>query len=138
MFITATVEGAFSQPDPKGPNITQSTERAPQMRFTLLRREAPLDGELLGSEGKYGEMQAPEPTCARGCMAWSATFAVPLTDYGRQEQRWTVYVEEVDRLRPASYADEPRYETRSDDYFTESGPRFTARLPLESLEVVKG
>ncbi|MDX1124783.1 hypothetical protein GOL24_10755 [Sinorhizobium medicae] len=138
VFITATVEGAFSQPDPKGPNISQSTERAPQMRFTLLRREAPLDGELLGSEEKYGEMQTPIPTCVSGCTAWNAAFVVPLSDYGRRNEHWTIYVEEVDRLRPASYADEPRYETLSDDYFTDTGPRFTARLPLENLDLLEG
>ncbi|RWP58626.1 hypothetical protein [Mesorhizobium sp.] len=138
VLITATVEGAFSQPDPKGSNTNESTERAPVMRLALLRREAPLEGELLGSEVKFGAEQSPYATCSSECMAWSATFVVPLVDYGRKGERWTVYAEEVDRLRPASYIDEPRYGTRSDNAFAETGPRFTARLPLESLEVVKG
>ncbi|ARP64331.1 hypothetical protein A9K65_013780 [Mesorhizobium sp. WSM1497] len=138
VFITATVEGAFSQPDPKGQNTDKSTERAPLMRLALLRRQAPLSGELLGSEVRFGEEQTPTPTCSGACMSWTAPFVVPLADYGQKGEAWTVYAEEVDRLRPARYGDEPRYQTRLDDAFAETGPRFTARLPLESLEVVKG
>jgi hypothetical protein len=71
-------------------------------------------------------------------MTWSTSFEVPRAEYGRKDEHWTVYVEEADRLRPATYVDEPRYETRSDDNFASTGPRFTARLSLQNLEVVKG
>lgn len=137
IVVTATVRGAFSQPAPKGANITQSTEGFPQMEFVLLRREAPQDGELLGPEGKYCEAQILAPSCSNGCMSWEASFTVPSADYGLKDERWTVYVEEADRMRPASYADEPRYQTRKDASFAATGPRFAARLPLEKLEVIK-
>jgi len=47
-----------------------------------------------------------------------------------------VCVEEADRLRPGSYADEPRYQTKKDTNFANTGPRFVARLPLDNLKVM--
>ena len=46
---------------------------------------------------------------------------------------WSVYVEEVDQLRPATYVDEPRFGTAGDDTFSDTGPRFAARLELGEL-----
>lgn len=49
---------------------------------------------------------------------------------------WSVFVEEVERLRPATYPDEPRYGSRDDKLFAETGPRFAARLQLKDLKPV--
>jgi hypothetical protein len=38
-------------------------------------------------------------------------------------------------LRPATYPDEPRYETLKDQSFVDTGPRFVARLTLDNLSI---
>jgi hypothetical protein len=134
VIIDATVEGAFSEPDPKAGNIWESTERAPQMHITLLRRWAAQDGERFGPETVYQATQIVVPKCAQKCMTWSASFVVDRSHFGKKDEQWSIFVEEVDRLRPASYADEPHYETKKDNNFVDTGPRFAARLPLHHLK----
>jgi hypothetical protein len=134
VIIKAVAEGAFSQPGPLSPNPKISPEQAPQMHFRLLRRRRPQDNEPVGPEAVYGHPQTQEPRCGPDCMTWTAAFDAK-KDFTGVGDQWSVFVEEVDRLRPASYPDEPRYETRQDTYFVDTGPRFAARLLLNNLEV---
>ena len=135
VLIEAEVQGLSSQPDPAGANIALSTERAPRIYVSLLRRWASQDGDQLGPEAVYRTQVLPQ-NCGANCMTWSASFEVLQADYGLKGESWSIFVEEVDRLRPARYADEPRYETRSDDNFADTGPRFTARLSLDRLKLM--
>ncbi|MBR1300654.1 hypothetical protein [Bradyrhizobium sp. AUGA SZCCT0042] len=131
--IRATVEGRASQPNPA--TSKDSTERAPQMHVSLLRRWAPQDGAPLGPETTFDRIQVVEPQCGTNCTMWSTSFVVSAQDYGKPGDSWSIFVEEVDRLRPATYPDEPRYRTHEDDNFTDTGPRFAARLSLDHLHV---
>lgn len=131
--VTVTVEGSFSQPASPGPNQEVPPEQAPRMHVTLLRRRAAQDGEAFGPEQPYGDPVVVEPHCGVGCMTWSTSFSVDAPDYRAEQEHWSIFVEEMDRFRPATYADEPRYETRKDSNFANTGPRFTARLPLDNL-----
>ncbi|MBV8754571.1 MAG: hypothetical protein JO328_17055 [Hyphomicrobiales bacterium] len=135
VIIEAVAEGAFSQPGSLSPNPKTSPEQAPQMHFSLLRRQRPQDGEPLGPETICGDPQVQDPHCGSDCMTWSASFDIAKKDFSGDGEQWSVFVEEVDRFRPGTYSDEPRYETRKDTYFVDTGPRFTARLLLDNLKV---
>lgn len=132
-IVTVTVEGSFSQPANPGRNGEISSEQTPRMHVTLLRRRAAQDGELFGPEQSYGDTVIVEPRCGVGCMTWTTSFPIDAADYRAEQEHWSIFVEEVERFRPATYADEPRYETRKDSNFVDTGPRFTARLLLDNL-----
>ncbi|MFO1100738.1 MAG: hypothetical protein U1E81_21395 [Xanthobacteraceae bacterium] len=131
VVVTAVVEGAFS--GPSGPSSSTSPEQAPQMHFTLLRRQASDDDHLPGAEMGYLAPEVISPSCGDGCITWSAVFKIDQEIYDHATDRLSIFVEEFDRLRPASYPDEPRYDTRRDTNFVDTGPRFTARLMLDNL-----
>jgi hypothetical protein len=135
VLIDAEVQGLSSQPDPGGADSRRSTERAPRISIKLLRRWAAQDGDQLGPEAVC-QTQALPQACGSNCAAWNASFEIPQAEYGRKGESWSIFVEEVDRMRPAQYADEPRYETHSDDNFADTGPRFTARLALDRLKLI--
>lgn len=132
--IEATIEGLASSPAVAWPQ-KNPTERPPRLLVSLLRRWKPEDGQKLGPETVHEEITVMEPQCGADCMRWSASFTVPVQDYERPGDNWSIFVEEVERLRPARYNDEPRYKTIEDDHFAESGPKFTARLSLDNLHV---
>jgi hypothetical protein len=64
---------------------------------------------------------------------WQANFTPSSADLTKPGTQWSVYVEEVERLRPGRYADEPRPGTDDDTAFIETGPRFAARVALDAL-----
>jgi hypothetical protein len=134
-IITVVVEGAFSQPLNANSDAAISPEQAPQMHLTLLRRRAPQDGEQHGPERPHGDTVIIEPHCGDKCITWSTSFSVDTAIYETAKDLWSVFIEEVDRFRPATYADEPRYETTQDSNFVDTGPRFEARLLLANLEI---
>ncbi|MEY9607015.1 hypothetical protein ABIF74_011768 [Bradyrhizobium japonicum] len=129
--ITAEVEGIAPTTGYNGGHPAQSPAQAPRVYFSLLRRRIEQGDELAGSEVVYRE-DVPEPDCGSTCRKWTASFNISSAEYKRY--KWSIFVEEVDRLRPATYPDEPRYETISDTNFVDIGPRFVARLPLDDLE----
>jgi len=135
IVVTAVVKGAFSEPGPKNPNPKTSPEQAPQMHFMLLRHRPAQDDEPSDSETTYPDPKIIAPHCDPHCMTWSASFGIPKSDYETEGDSWSIFVEEVDRFRPASYRDEPRYEARTDTNFVDFGPRFAARLSLDNLAV---
>jgi hypothetical protein len=133
VLVEAEVQGLSSQPDPTGADTRKSTERAPRIYVSLLRRSPSQDGDQLGPEAVVATKILPED-CAAKCVTWSTAFELSQADYALKGESWSIYVEEVDRMRPARYVDEPRYETRSDDNFADTGPRFAARLSLDRLK----
>jgi hypothetical protein len=110
---------------------------APRMRFEMFREY---------TDANNSRHRVPFETDAKpDGLAWPGTLPEP----GRFYSTWTasvrtldrplaegesleLYVEEIDWRRPASYPDEPNWNaTKPDeDYFVESGPRFSARLTL--------
>jgi hypothetical protein len=135
VVVAANVTGALSEPGPANPSPSTSPEQAPQMHFSLLRRRPAQDNEPSDSEVVRLGPIVQGPQCASGCMSWSASFELPKAEYEAADSHWSVFVEEVDRFRPSSYDDEPRYATRQDTAFVDSGPRFCARLSLDNLIV---
>jgi hypothetical protein len=131
LVVHAVVEGPAS-----GTAIVDSkiVAQAPTMYFSMLRRRAPEDDEPSDSEVIYLGPMSPAPQCEKACMSWAADFEVDTSAFGGS--KWSIFVEEVDRLRPATYLDEPRYETLKDSNFTDTGPRFAARLSLDNLLIM--
>jgi hypothetical protein len=103
------------------------------MRFTLKQRRIERDDEIPDSECDFGDSQILEPNCGSSCSNWAAAFRVGDEEY--KQYAWSICVEEVDRRRPATYADEPRYRTRDDTNFVDSGTPFVARVLLDNLKV---
>lgn len=132
--IDATIEGLASSPEVAWPH-RNPTERAPSMHVSLLRRWTPEDGQKLGPETVHERVQVIEPQCGADCTTWTTSFTVSAQDYEKSGDKWSIFVEEIERRRPARYLDEPRYKTTDDDYFADAGPRFAARLSLDSLHV---
>lgn len=131
VVVRAVVEGPAS-----GTAVVDSliVAQAPRMSFSMLRRRAPEDDEPSGSEVIYLGPMNPAPQCEKACMSWAADFEVDSKAFGGS--KWSIFVEEVDQLRPATYLDEPRYETLKDSNFADTGPRFTARLSLDNLLIM--
>lgn len=132
--IDATIEGLASSPGVAFP-LKNPTERSPRMQVSLLRRWKPEDGQRFGPETVHEEIKLLEPQCGIDCARWSTSFTVPVKDFEKSGDNWSIFVEEVERLRPARYADEPRYLTIDDNQFADSGPKFTARLSLDNLHI---
>lgn len=131
--VTAVVAGVASGPGDNNGHPESSPAQAPRMYFRLLQRRLDRSDEIPGSEMVFAGPQVPEPGCSSPCTNWTAVFQISEEEYRRYG--WSVFVEEVDRLRPATYADEPRYETLSDTNFVDTGPRFVARLSLDNLQI---
>jgi hypothetical protein len=131
IVVSAIVEGPASG---SATVNSQLVAQAPRMNFSMLRRSPAQDDEPSGSEVVYLGPKSPAPQCEKACMNWAADFEIDHSVYGGS--KWSIFVEEVDRLRPATYSDEPRYETLNDSNFADTGPRFTARLPLDNLLIM--
>ncbi|RZM99580.1 hypothetical protein CWO91_35515 [Bradyrhizobium genosp. SA-3] len=131
--ITAVVEGISSGADDNEGHPELSAAQAPRMYFSLIRRRLPRGDELPDSEVVYDGPRATDAGCSSACMTWTTAFRIHSDEY--QSHNWSVFAEEVDRLRPATYPDEPRYETHKDSNFADTGPRFTARLGLDNLKI---
>lgn len=129
--VTAMLEGVASGPDANNGHPETSPAQAPRVYFTLLQRRLKADDAVPDSELVFAEPQIPAPVC--GCASWTAVFRMSDDEYRGFD--WSIFAEEVDRLRPATYADEPRYETREDVNFVDTGPRFAGRLSLTNLKV---
>lgn len=134
VLIEATLEGVMSYPTPGSKDPQISPEQAPQVHFSLLQRRPRQSLELAGAE-MIKEMRTQDPNCGSGCMTWKATFAVLKSEFEGQGDNWSIFAEEFDRMRPATYPDEPRYSTFADKNFADTGPRFAARLALDNLAI---
>ncbi|UVC18017.1 hypothetical protein [Mesorhizobium onobrychidis] len=129
--VTATLEGTASGPDVNNGHPETSPAQAPRVYFSLLQRRIDADDAVPDSELVFAGPQIVSPGC--GCASGTAVFQMSDEEYRSYE--WSIFAEEVDRLRPASYFDEPRYGTIADTNFVDTGPRFTARLSLKNLKV---
>ncbi|MEH2561857.1 hypothetical protein [Bradyrhizobium sp. AZCC 2289] len=127
--VTAAVEGIASGPGDNNGHPESSPAQAPRMYFSLIRRRLPVGDGLPDSE----VVRAIEAGCSSACMTWTAAFHLSDDEYRRY--KWSVFAEEVERLRPGTYPDEPRYETLKDSNFVDTGPRFAARLTLDNLRI---
>lgn len=131
--VTAMVEGVSSGSGDNNGHPESSPAQAPLMRFTLMQRRLERDDEIPGSEYDFGGTQILGPNCGSPCANWSAAFRIGDEEY--KQYGWSICVEEVDRRRPATYADEPRYQTLVDTSFVDTGPPFVARVLLDNLKV---
>lgn len=129
--VTAMLEGTASGPDANNGHPETSPAQAPRVYFTLLQRRIHADDAVPDSELVFAGPQFPAQSC--GCASWTSVFRMSDDEYRAYD--WSVFAEEVDRLRPATYVDEPRYGTNEDTNFVDTGPRFAARLSLNSLKV---
>jgi hypothetical protein len=107
------------------------TAPRPLVRMTLLRREKSGDG---GSEVEtVKEMREVSSDVGSTGLVRKQQSELTKRDFDQKGVNWSVFVEEVERFRPATYPDEPRYGTKNDSAFAETGPRFAARLDLNEL-----
>lgn len=133
VVITATVEGSSSPPGDNNGHPESSSAQAPRVYFTLIRRRREQGDEVPGSELICQGPKPTDPDCGSQCATWTARFSVGEDEY--RAHLWSIFAEEVDRLRPASYPDEPRYCTLKDMDFVDTGPRFVARVSLDQLRI---
>lgn len=127
--ITVTASGAAQE---RGDDkLERSSAQRPVMRMSLLR--GIIDGDENPGEWVF-ETQEKAATSGVGNLQWTTTFSIPKAEFIRSENSWSVYVEEVEKMRPATYQDEPRPATADDTMLTETGPRFAAKLDLSALK----
>jgi hypothetical protein len=131
--VTATVEGISSGPGDNNGHPESSPAQAPRMYFSLIRRRPAVVHDLPDCEVVHDGPRAIEAGCSSACMTWSAAFHLSEDEY--RNHLWSIFAEEVDRMRPGTYPDEPRYETSKDSNFVDTGPRFAGRLPLDNLRI---
>jgi hypothetical protein len=108
-----------------------SPAQRPLVRMMLLRRTVDAD-EAASSEIVRESFEASSEPVPGG-LEWTQEFKLPAEEFHKPGISWSIFVEEVERLRPATYPDEPRYETLKDSIFAETGPRFSAKLGLDEL-----
>lgn len=129
---TAVIKVAITGPASVRGDHDVTPERAstqpPLMRVVLLRR---------GAEGGDRVVEAHEARITRQGTptVWEQRIEIPAAKFRDPDVRHAIYVEEVERLRPATYPDEPRLNTTNDEVFVETGPRFAARLELSNLKI---
>jgi hypothetical protein len=104
-----------------------SSAQRPPIRMTLLRRTTHADGDVSETVSATCE---PTAAVAGEALQWEGVFRLKTADFSATRTSWSVYVEEVECMRPATYPDEPRPATQRDALFAETGPRFAARLEL--------
>ncbi|HYD69915.1 hypothetical protein [Azospirillum sp.] len=129
--IIVRASGAARERGDKGSIPETSSAQRSVMRMMLVRRHKS-DGQDHG-ETVVAEALARSSIDDNGVREWCEEFQVRTSDFRARGLAWLVYVEEVDRLRPATYVDEPRPDTAADDDFAETGPRFAAMLDLEEI-----
>ncbi|WP_316166834.1 MULTISPECIES: hypothetical protein [unclassified Bradyrhizobium] len=127
LIYVKTSGPAQSRGDDQG---ERSSAQRPRVRLSLLRSVT--DANEASGEWVH-ETQEPTSATDAGGIEWNTTFLVPKADFMAPENSWSVYVEEVERMRPATYQDEPRPGTANDTVFAETGPRFAAKLELNPL-----
>src|SRR5207253_2015482 len=108
----AVVSGIASGTGDNGGHPESASAQAPRVYFSLLRRRTEQGDELPDSELIYEGPQIGEIGCGQACGTWTAIFRIATDEFGRDA--WSVLAEEVERMRPATYADEPRYQTMVD------------------------
>ncbi|MCC8950406.1 hypothetical protein H8A97_36385, partial [Bradyrhizobium sp. Arg62] len=125
--ICVKVTGAASARGDHGVTPERASTQPPLMRVALLRR---------GAEGGDRVVEAHEARIIRQGTptVWEQRIEIPTPKFHHPDLRHAIYVEEVERLRPATYPDEPRRDTTDDEVFVETGPRFAVRLELANLK----
>lgn len=134
--IAAVVSGIASGTADNGGHPESASAQAPRVYFSLLSRRLHRGDELPDSEVIYEGPHIGEIGCGQACGTWTAIFRISTDEFGRHA--WSVFAEEVERMRPATYADEPRYQTTADRNFVDTGPQFVGRLPLDNLMATAG
>ncbi|WP_456822988.1 hypothetical protein [Bradyrhizobium sp. USDA 4502] len=126
-IICVKVTGAASARGDHGVTPERASTQPPLMRVVLLRR---------GAEGGDRVVEAHEARIIRQGTptVWEQRIEIPTSKFRHPDLRHAIYVEEVERLRPATYPDEPRRDTTNDEVFVETGPRFAVRLELANLK----
>src|SRR5207253_1266231 len=109
--LTVTSRGTAPKRGNKDAIPERSSAQRPVTRMTLLRRlvEGSEDrGEIVVARHEAGASNEA------GMLQWQTQFEVSKTDFEAPDTLWSVYVEEVERMRPATYQDEPRPATADD------------------------
>ncbi|WP_426418097.1 hypothetical protein [Bradyrhizobium genosp. A] len=130
VVLSITAKGPGSKRGAHEAMPESSSAQRPLVRMALLRRGKSEDGPEIET---VKEMLEAVSDIAPGGLVWKQQFKLTKREFGQEGVSWSVFVEEVERLRPASYPDEPRYGTKNDSEFAETGPRFAARLELVEL-----
>jgi hypothetical protein len=131
VVFSVTAKGPASKRGVHEATPESSSAQRPLVRMALLRREKSEDG---GPEVEtVKEMREAVSDIVSGGLVWKQQFELTKKEFDQEGVNWSVFVEEVERLRPATYPDEPRYNTKNDSDFAETGPRFAARLELVEL-----
>lgn len=129
--LTVTVKGpASKRGDSKNAPEVSSAQR-PLMRISLLRRIPGEDGAT-GAETVFTTVEAHSELISGG-LEWSVSVSLTPELLTEEGVVWSLFAEEVERMRPATYPDEPRYATSKDALFAETGPRFATKLELGEL-----
>lgn len=129
--LTILLEGIASGRGDDAMSPETSSAQSPTVRFTLLKRPVAPDDER--GEAQVAAAVAPSRLSDGGAQIWEWSISLEQAEFTDPRFSWSVYCEEVEQMRPASYSDEPRLETRSDTVFVETGPRFSAKLTLDGL-----
>jgi hypothetical protein len=126
--IFVNVSGAAQHRGDEG--LDRSSTQRPRMRMSLLR--SVVEGNEISGEWIY-ETQEQKSKTGVGVLEWDTVFSVSKSEFCARDNSWSVYIEELERMRPATYPDEPRPGTTNDTSFAETGPRFAAKLELSAL-----
>jgi hypothetical protein len=129
--LTVTVKGPASKRGESGNKPEISSAQRPVMRITLLRRILGEDGAA-GADTVFETVEAHAEIVAGG-LQWTQDFNLKSENLDENDAIWSIFAEEVERMRPGTYPDEPRYGTRTEVSFAETGPRFAAKLELNEL-----
>uniref|UniRef100_Q07JF1 Uncharacterized protein n=1 Tax=Rhodopseudomonas palustris (strain BisA53) TaxID=316055 RepID=Q07JF1_RHOP5 len=122
-IVSVIVTGAASARGDHDVTPERASAQAPLMRVVLLRKNAE-GGDRVVETYEARIIRQGTPT------VWEQRIKIPTAKFRNPDLRHAVYVEEVERFRPATYPDEPRRNTTDDEIFVETGPRFAVRLEL--------
>ena len=128
--LAVKVKGPSSKRGESGRTPEASPAQEPLVRISLVRRSQAEDGTPVDT---VVETRIAASSKVLGGLEWNISFAGLADKPDEEGVSWWVFAEEVELLRPATYLDEPRYGTRTDTEFAETGPRFAARLALAEL-----
>ena len=134
--IDVTLEGPANETTDDGNNLP-----LPRVRMTLLAQSNEALQPTALPRDAQGNRTAKARDSGPAHVTWTCRFLA--SDFGQQGfdasgQSFSVHIEEVDLMRPATYPDEPRWKTIEDHDelrdFAETGPRFMGLLPLDKLK----
>lgn len=159
--LRAGHDSAIQQPDDEGPKTLQ--RHRPIVRMRMMRRDdtyglehasesvaADAHGNPLvwdsGEDWNHGDSRdTQQPRRTNDGLSWTHTFGLTENPLAAGE-RFAVFIEEVERMRPASYFEkdeqdgvkqplrELTQQIELDTPLVESGPRFMAYIPLVRKE----